>query len=355
MAKTRVIGLDIGTTTVRAAQLEFGGQGPAGLARPTLTRYGEELLPLGAVRDGEVTDAAIVTHAIRSLWSRLKFDSKEVVIGVGNQRVVVRELAVPAMPLSQVRSSLPFQVQDLLPMSTDEALLDFYPTDQSIGEQGPTLQGLLVAAVRDTVSANVLAVESAGLRPTMVDLNAFALLRSMTRGELSGQTVALVDIGARVTDVVIASRGVPRFIRTLPMGGLDVTEAVARALGTSLADAEALKRRIGMGFTDSAEDGAATEVVTSITQKLIEAVRNTFVYYSGNNPGAIIERAVLTGGGSSLSGLGQYLASASRLPVSMGDPLEMVHVARSAGGREAFVGMESLMALPLGLAYGTAA
>ena len=95
---------------------------------------------------------------------------------------------------------------------------------RATGEQGRLVQGLLVAAVRDTVTANVMAVESAGLRPTMVDLNAFALLRAMTRGDLAQRTVALVDIGARVTDVTIVAHGVPQFVRTLPSGGQDATD-----------------------------------------------------------------------------------------------------------------------------------
>jgi len=355
VANTRVIGLDIGTTAVRAVQLEFGKSGPVGPGQPTLARYGEAPLPLGAVRDGEVTERDVVAHAIRELWAHYKFESKDVVIGVGNQRVVVRELSLPAMPLPQLRASLPFQVQDLLPMSTDEALLDFYPTDQFDGENGLTVHGLLVAAVRDTVSANLLAVESAGLRPTMVDLNAFALLRCMTRGVLKEQTVALVDIGARVTDVMIARNGVPRFIRTLAMGGQDVTDAVARTMSISNAEAESLKRRLGVGFTVPAEYAEVAEVVSNVTQNLVETIRNTFVYYSGNNPGSLLDSAVLIGGGAHLPGFGQYLASASRLPVSLGDPLEKVTVARTAGGREAFAGIESLIALPMGLAYGAAA
>lgn len=355
MAKTRVIGLDIGTTAVRAAQLDFGSDGPAGKGQPTLVRYGEVPLPIGAVRDGEVTDQDAVAHALRQLWLAQKFDSRDVVIGVGNQRVVVRELSLPAMPMPQLRASLPYQVQELLPMSTDEALLDFYPTDEFDGDQGRTVRGMLVAAVRDTVSANVLAVESAGLRPTMVDLNAFALLRGLARGDLAQRTVALVDIGARVTDVMIVAKGVPRFIRTLPVGGQEGTDAIARTMNISGMEAEALKRQIGIGYAVSPELQDASDALTDVTRNLIEAVRNTFVYYAGNNPGAGLELAVLTGGGSHLPGLGQYLSSASRLAVTLGDPLSTLTVARTAGGREAFAGHESLMALPVGLAYGAAA
>ena len=355
MAKTRVIGLDIGTTAVRAAQLEFGNGGPAGRGQPTLTGYGEVPLPPGAVRDGEVSDKALVSHALKELWSQAKFASKDVAIGVGNQRVVVRELSLPAMPMPQIRASLPFQVQELLPMSTDEALLDFFPTDEYDGDQGRAVHGLLVAAVRDTVSANVLAVEAAGLRPVLVDLNAFALLRGLARGELAQRTVALVDIGARVTNVTIVAHGVPRFVRILAQGGQDGTDAVARATGVSVAEAEALKRQIGVGFAVTPELQDASEALTEVSRSLVETVRNTFVYYSGNNPGAGIDMAVLVGGGAHLPGLGQVLSNSSRIPVTLGDPLATVTVAKSAGGREAFAGHESLMALSMGLAYGVAA
>ena len=171
MAAT-VIGLDIGTTRVRAVELQTGRGGP------TVVKYAEAPLPLGAVQDGEVTEPDGVVPALRQLWTSGGFSSRDVVIGVGNQRVMVRNLDLPWMPMKQLRSSLPFQVQDTLPVAVEDALLDFYPTAEFDAQSGRTVQGLLVAATRDTVAANVAAVESAGLRPQMVDLNAFALLRA---------------------------------------------------------------------------------------------------------------------------------------------------------------------------------
>lgn len=354
MASTRVVGLDIGTTCVRAAELEFGGGARSARQTPTLHRYHEVPLPLGAVRGGEVSDSATVSAALRQLWSAGKFSTRDVVIGVGNQRVLVRELEMPWMPLAQVRASLPFQVQELLPMSVDEALLDYYPTGESEGPNGRAIQGMLVAAQRDTVTSNVLAVEGAGLRPTMVDLNAFALLRAMVRGELIDKVVALVDIGARVTNVVVAAHGMPRFIRTLPSGGQDATDAVASALSISAQEAEGVKRETGIGYAVPPERQAAAEAIATPTRSLVEAIRNTFVYYQGNHPGAGIEVVVLTGGGSHLPGLGQYLSSASRLPVTLGDPLSGVKVHKQVN-RAALSGAESLVAMPMGLAYGVAA
>ena len=354
MGKAVVIGLDIGTTQVRAVEVQLGGGGPVGKQRPTLVRYGDVPLPLGAVRDGEVEDAGAVSSALRQLWSDVKFSTRDVVIGVGNQRVVVRELDLPWMPLPHLRASLPFQVQELLPMSADEAVLDYYPTGEVEGPSGRMVKGMLVAATRDTVNANIMAVDAAGLRPRMVDLNPFALLRAITRGELSDQTVALVEIGARVTHIVIAAHGVPRFVRMLPSGGHHVTEAVAGALGITAADAENVKRLTGIGYAVEPGNAAAAESIDSVVRPLVEAVRNTFVYYSGNNPGARIDLAVLTGGGAHLPGLDRYLATATRLPVSFGDPLSAVRYAKTADA-DAVAPLSSRLAVPLGLAYGVAA
>lgn len=353
MAKTRVIGLDIGTTHLRAAELEFAGA-RSSRNPPTLLRYHEAELPAGAVRDAEVVDIGLVSNVLRQMWSHGKFSTRDCMIGVGNQRVVVRELELPWMPLTQIKASLPFQVQDLLPIASSEALLDYLPTGESASATGRMLSGLLVAASRETVNASILAVEGAGLRPRLVDLNAFALLRSLTQGEYAARTVALVDIGAKATNVVISASGVPRFVRTLAMGGQDATEAVARAMSISIPEAEGLKREVGVGFTVPPELAVAAEAVSGASRTLIEAVRNTFVYYSGGHPGAGIETAILTGGGSSLPGLGQYLASASRVPVVLGDPLSTLRIAPTAG-RERLVGHESLLAMSVGLAYGVAA
>ncbi|MDO8120538.1 type IV pilus assembly protein PilM [Isoptericola sp. b490] len=347
VAKAGVIGLDIGATCVRAAEVsKSSANGSA-----TLTRYAEVPLPLGTVRDGEVEDAATVSAAIRQLWSVGKFATRDVNIGVGNQRVIVRELDLPWLPLAQLKQSLPFQVGELLPMPADEALLDFLPTAEVDGPQGRMLHGMLVAATRDTVRANILAVESAGLRPQMVDLSSFALLRALIGGEAATKTVAVVEIGAQITQVVVVASGAPRFVRILPFGGNHTTEAVARELSVSFQEAEDLKRKVGLGMEVPGELQAVGNAVLETARPLVESIRNTFVYYASNNPGAAVDLVVLAGGGAMLPGLGQYLASASRIPVSVGDALSTVrrgkHLVLGDHGRVA--------AVPVGLAKAVAA
>jgi type IV pilus assembly protein PilM len=351
VAKPRVIGLDIGTTHVRAAEVEFTGTGPSGRADATLVRIGARALPPGAVRDGEVAEPHTVATALKQLWSEQKFGSKDVVIGIGNQRVLVRDLDLPAMPQAQLKASLPFQVQDSLPMAIEDAILDYFPTSSEVGPNGPIHHGLLVAATRETVQANARAVTLAGLRPVQVDLNAFAVARVQARGTLAAGVWAFVDIGARVTNVTIVIDGTPQFVRILPSGGQDVTDAVANTLNIAHADAEQIKREVGVGLTVDPHLENAREVVREVTSSLVEAVRNTMVYFASGHPGQAVQQIVLSGGGSFLPGLGQYLASSSRLPVALGEPLTTLRKARTVTSTP----LEPTVVTAVGLAFGIAA
>lgn len=345
-----VIGLDIGTTHVRAAEVEHSGRGP-GLGQSTLVKYAELPLPAGAVSDGEVNEVATVASTLKRLWSKGHFSHRDVVSGVGNGRTVVREMDVPSLPLPQVRQSLPFQIGEMLPMSTDEALLDFYPTSEEDSDQGgKMLRGILVAISKATVSQHVAAIESAGLTSKMVDLNAFALYRAQAVADWGEQTVAFVDIGARTTNVLVSSRGVPRLVRILPAGGSDVTDAVASALKVSTQEAEQAKRAIGIGFAVDPSLKPGADALLTTSRALVDAIRNTFVFYSQSNTAGPIQHVALTGGGSHLPGLGQFLASTVRLPVSFGDGLSRVKASRTlkSGSMD---GLESLLAVSVGLAF----
>lgn len=349
----RRLGLDIGATEVRLAEVEFTGKGSTATASGTLIGFATVPLPRGAVQAGEIVDVTAVGSAIKRAFASGGFSTKEVQLGVGSAGVVVREVDLPELPMSQMKTSLPFQVQEMLPMSSDEALLDFYPTAQRDGETTKLLRGILVAAPKSTVSQHILAVENAGLRPMMVDLNAFALLRAQLTEDYRGKVVAFVDIGARVTTVIIANSGMPRMVRILPNGGQDVTDAVATALHISAQEADDVKRNVGIGTQVHPDYQAAQEAVTATSKTLVDSIRNTFVYYSGNNPGEPISHAVITGGGSHLPGLGQFIASSSRLSVSYGNSFARVSIGKKVS-KDLLNGREAQLPLPIGLAFGEA-
>src|SRR6266545_2585741 len=216
MAKT-LIGLDIGSTAVRAAEVATGDV-------PVLSRAAQVPLPSGAVENGEVRQPQVVAEALKELWGRSRIRGRQVRIGVGNQRVVVREIALPWLPDKELRASLGFQVQEFIPISVDEAVLDFDPLGEFELEGRRMLRILLVAAQKLMISEAVTAVQAARLDPVGIDLNPFALVRAV--GTVEGLNLetpgdeAVVDVGAHVTNISVHDRGIARFVRILP------TEAV---------------------------------------------------------------------------------------------------------------------------------
>ncbi len=347
-----MVGLDIGTSGVRAAQLVLGKRGT------TLERFGQVALPAGAVRDGEVVEPDVVAAAIRQLWAQARLTGRKVVVGVANQKVVVRQVDLPWLPIAELRSSLAFQVQDHIPMPVEQAILDVHPVEERTDDSGGrVLRVLLVAAARDMVAGTLEAVRQAGLEPSMVDLTSFAVLRSQVTasGPLAVQAEALVDIGASVTNIVVHQGGVPRFVRILLMGGADITDAVAERLGVATEEAEALKRTRGLALVAAQVDAhPANRAIESTGGALVEEVRGSLDYYLAQPDAARIGRVVLSGGGSRLTGISARLAASTRLPVELAAPLSVLKVGRTGLTGEQLAVVEPIVTVPVGLALGVA-
>jgi type IV pilus assembly protein PilM len=337
-----LVGLDIGTSAVRAAEISVGND------FATLHRFGQVSLPDGAVRDGEIVDPTAVVAALKQLWQKAKFSSRKVAIGVANQRVVVRQV-----------ESLGFQVGEFIPMPVDQAVLDFDAVEEITTDDGRRmLRILLVAANKDMVTTAVDVVSRAGLEAVMVDLTPFAMIRSLGGScafSPGNEGEAIVDLGADVTNIVVHSQGVPRFVRVLMLGGDDLTDAVAERLGVDHQTAESTKVQMKLAtdamFVDAHPGSRALE---SAASQWIEELRQSLDYYAAQEGSARIRRVVLTGGGSQLEGLPQRLATAIRLPVVLASPLHSLKVGKTGLSSDELTRAEALMSVPVGLALGRA-
>ena len=345
MAGRSAIGLDIGTSGVRAAELSISK------GKITLEKFGQVALPHGAVRDGEVVDPATVSAAIRALWSHTKFGSKKVIIGVANQKVIVRQVDLPWLPAEELKKSLAFQVSDLIPMPVEAAILDFHPLGELTGDNDTRqVRGLLVAASRDMVNLSLEAVKGAGLTPMIVDLTSFAVIRSIASVDDLGvgtDVEAIVDIGARVTNIIVHQGGTPKFVRILLMGGQDVTDAVAERMGIQQEQAEAMKQQAG---TD--QPGAADAASRVIEATFVDEVRGSLDYYLASSGSAPIARLSLTGGGARLAGLGERLGRTTRIPIVAGNPMSALTIGSTGLSPEQIEFVQPLAAVPVGLALG---
>lgn len=344
MAKAR-IGLDVGSTAVRAAELTGGDE-------PVVVRAAQVPLPAGAVENGEVKDQDAVGDALRELWQRGGFKARQVWLGVGNQRVVVREIALPWQPEKELRSSLGLQVQEFIPMSADEAVLDFDPLGEFEQDGRRMLRLLLVAAQRAMVDQLVGSVLGAKLEPMGLDLVPLALVRAIGSTDVGmdlegAGDEAIIDIGSHVTNIVVHAGGTPRFVRILPSGGRDVTLAIARATGVEDDVAESLKRG------DQVEGGPDREQVqTQALQRaaqFVDEIRSSLEFYTAQSKGARISRMLISGGGSKLGGLLDLLRKRIPAQVERGAVFQRVP-SRLSLSEEAMEEAEPVLTVATGLA-----
>jgi type IV pilus assembly protein PilM len=345
------IGLDLGSTAVRAVQLRVSGRGPI-----VLERVGQVMLPPGAIRDGEIQDPEIVGEALRTLWSRYGLKGRRVALGVANQQVVVRHVELPYLPDDEMRRSLQFQVQDYIPIPVEQAVLDFHTLETYEADDGQSMSRLLlVAAQHEMVTAIVDVVRQAKLEPVLLDLDAFAMLRALAPQEAVADAGGelLIDIGASVTNIVVHEAGIPKFVRILLMGGAAITDTLVSGLGFSYEDAENVKATTGMvDDVESPEESA--RLVTERGNRFVDEIRGSVDYYVAQADAIPIRRAQVTGGASLLPNLRARLAEALRMPVDAGHPMQELKIGRTGLSNDDLVEAEPYMAVAIGLALGAA-
>jgi type IV pilus assembly protein PilM len=204
------------------------------------------------------------------------------------------------------------------------------------------------------VNGFVSMAQQAGLDPAVVDLSPFAGMRALAQSApLLGprESEAIIDIGAGVTNIVVHEQGKPRFVRILPMGGADVTDALVSGLGIDADEAEDVKARIGLSPEGGpvAADGAA-KLIEQRASAFLDEVRGSIDYYLTQQGAARITTVILTGGGSKLPGLYERLSAALHLPIEEGQPLTRVRLGNISQTPDELAQMSAVCAVSIGLA-----
>jgi type IV pilus assembly protein PilM len=362
MART-VVGLDIGSSRIRAAEFAPGKR------TPSLRKFAAVDLPAGAVRGGAVTDPEALAEALRALWAEGKFGTKTVALGLANASILVRQMDLDWMPPADFRKALRYQVEDALPMPVDDANLDFHLLEElevpgEGGEPRRISRVLLVAALREMVDGFVDAVHRAGLRPVSVDIVPFALVRATHVKGADPQTApeAIVDIGFDTVKVVVHQSGQPQYVRMIPGLGSDaITRALQQRYGWNWEDAERTKVMAGLpGFaapeversTTDGLDHPAQRVIAAEAETLAAEVRTTLDYFrNATEEPSVLSRVLLTGAGTRLGGLRELLEERLDVPVL---PLTVLDRIRKPRRLRLSDDDQNDLAIPAGLCTGVA-
>jgi len=335
--KKTTVGLDIGSGLIKVAVIDHSKREPE-LVRVTVTP-----LLADAIVEGEVMDPGIVADAIQLALSEAGVKSKNVVTAVGGRDVIIKKISIERVKEQQARELMRWEAEQHVPFDMESVELDFQILDPDA--DGAEMSVLLVAAKRELVESKVRVLTDAGLAPTAVDVEAFALHNAFEVNYPDAMTgvVGLVNIGHDVTNINILEEGVPLLTRDLSVGTRRIREDLQRERGLSTDEAQQLVQGYDRSpHLDAVLEGRGEEIAVGIERAAAFLAQNT---RSGN------VRAIYTcGGGSRIPGLNEMLANRLRVAVRQANPLANLKV--RDGALESLVTDEiaPLLMLPIGLA-----
>jgi type IV pilus assembly protein PilM len=341
--KKTTVALDIGSGLIKLVAISHGA------GDPVLTKVAYTSVVDDAIVEGEVMDPGIVADAIKGLMTSAGIKAKQVVIAVGGRDVIIKKIAMDRMKEAEAREVIRWEAEQHVPFDMENVELDFQILDP--GGEGLQMTVLLVAAKRELVENKVALLAEAGLTPSVIDVDAFALHNAfeVNYPDAMKGVVGLVNIGHEVANINILEDGIPVLTRDLPVGTRRLREDIQRERGLSAEEADQLLQ----GFERSEVLDPFLE--TRGEELAVGIERAAAFLQSASRSASGISRLWLTGGGGRIPGLNKILADRLRLPVELASPLERLRVGDNVFDTMNIDEVSPLLMLPIGLALRTAA
>jgi type IV pilus assembly protein PilM len=337
--KQSLVGLDIGSHSVKVVEIEVQ---PGGGHR--LVNYGISEPLFEAIVDGEIMDRQLVTDAIANLLETRGVKTRSVVAAVSGRAVIVKKIAMNRLSAEDAQQAIIWEAEQHVPYDINDVSLDF----EILGDhpQDPKqMQVLLVAAKKDMVLSFADLIREAGLQPHIIDVDSFAIQNALAANYDFGpeEVVAILNIGAEITNINIVQNGVPYFTKDLQVGGHTFVDAVQRRYNVTQEQAAAAVR----GQTTDLD---VVPVVEQACEGLATALERAQAYLRTTGEAGLITRLMLCGGSALTAGLVPFLQARFAVPTEVANPLARIQFDPALFGDENPVTVAPFLTVGIGLA-----
>jgi len=310
-----LLGLDISTSAVKMVELTETGKDAY-----RLERYGIEYLQKDAVVDGNVANFDAVSEAVRKCWRRLGTSTKFVAMSLPTAAVITKKIILPAnLREAEMEVQVESEANQYIPFALDEVNLDFQvlgPVPSSPDE----VEVLIAASRKEKVEDRVACAEAAELKPLVMDVESFAvqaafeLVRKQVQAKGKDQIIALVDIGAVATKVMVMKDDQPVYSREQAFGGGQLTQDIMRAYGMSAEEAESIKR------AGNAPENYEPELLRPFVESLAVEVSRALQFFFSSTQFNQVHHIVLAGGCAAIAGIDEVVANRTQIPTIIANP-----------------------------------
>jgi type IV pilus assembly protein PilM len=338
--KKEVIGIDIGSSSVKVIQLK-DTKGSL-----QLLNVGIFPLPPEAIVDNTLMDSAAIAEAIKKLVTSLGIKIKDVVCSISGNSVIIRKIVLPAMPQEELEDQISWEAEQYIPFDINDVNMDFQILSPDSNDPSK-MNVLLVASKKDIINDYVAVFNEAGMHLSVVDVDSFAVQNAFEANHdySSEDILALVNIGASVMNINVIKDGITLFTRDVQMGGNLYTEEIQKQVGMSSTDAENGKLLAGEATNDQLR-----KVISKVNDTITNEIRRSLDFYNSTASDDRISAVYISGGCSKVYNLTDTIAEKIGLPVERINPFAKLKYNEKDFDPAYLEEIGPFMAVPVGLA-----
>jgi type IV pilus assembly protein PilM len=310
-----ILGLDISTTAVKLVELSDAGKGML-----RVERYVIEPLPRDAVTDGNIANLDQVGETVHTAWKNLGSRVRNVAIALPSSAVITKKILAPAsLKGLDLERQVETEANQVIPFSLDEVNLDFQVLGPSPGSPDD-VQILLAAARKEKVEERVAAVEAAGLKALVLDVETFATqtayeqIAHLLPNGGAGLTVAIIDIGAQNMHINVLHDNESVYLREHGFGGNQLNNEISRRYGMSGEEAENAKRK------GTLPESYEVEVLQPYSETLAMEIGRALQLFTTSTQYRKVDQVLLAGGGAMIPGIDEVVAQRTGTPTQVVNP-----------------------------------
>jgi type IV pilus assembly protein PilM len=312
--QSAVLGIDISTAAIKILELSRTG------VRYRVESYAVAPLPQDAVVDKAITDTDIIAEAIKVAVKQAGTKTKNACVAVAGSSVMTKVITMPAsLSEDEMEEQILVEADQYVPYALDEVNLDFEV--QGVNDTNPEMVNVLLAASRrENVEDRIEALEKAGLKASIVDVeafameNAFSVLSDLLPEGVDNQTIASVDIGATMSTLNVIHNSRTVYTREQGFGGKQLTEEIQRRYGLSYEEAGLAKKHGGL------PDNYITDVLDPFKKAVVQQISRSLQFFESSSVNKSVNSIVLAGGCASISGLDKIVEEDLGIPTYIANP-----------------------------------
>ncbi len=322
-----IFGMDINDLSLRIVKLRKKRSGF------NLVSFNEVQIKPGVVKEGVIEDEKSLVKTIKLAIDTVKgegLNTKYVIASLPEEKSFFQVIRMPNMTELELKSAVPFEAENHIPLSIDKVYLDFQIVESHKNKKNTDHLDLLINEMpKSVVDSYVSCFKKANLKPCILEVESQAIVRALLKNEEVMSPVILIDFGQTKTSFIIFSGNSIRFTSSITFSSQQLTQAIADSLSISVNDAEKLKIEYGL-MNDSKKKYDIAKIINPILDNLIAQIKKYIHFYYGHVSQEYfsldnkIGKIILCGGGAYLKDLPSFISKELDIPVELGNPLRSI-------------------------------